>query len=86
MDKKLEAYRTLILTDDKAMNAFLKDPAGELKKHTDKVLNAKQGAAVKHFFDGGTEVAKAFPDKAGQVGKAPRWLHELVDWLWDKFF
>ena len=41
MDKKLEAYRTLILSDDKAMGAFLKSPGIELKKNAGKVITVK---------------------------------------------
>ena len=68
------------------MSAFMKHPASELKKHAGKVVTAKQGTAIKNFFAAGTKVAGAFSHKAGKVGRAPKWLHDLVDWLWDKFF
>ena len=86
MNQKLEAYRRLIIADDKAMSAFMRNPASELKKNAGKIVTAKQGTAIKNFFAAGTKVAGAFSSKAGKVGKAPRWLHNLVDWLWDKFF
>jgi hypothetical protein len=86
MNKKLKAYRSLIISDDRAMSAFMRNPASELRKHAGKVVTAKQGTAIKNFFAAGTKVAGAFSNKAGKVGRAPKWLHDLVDWLWDKFF
>ena len=53
MNKKLEAYRSLIISDDGAMSAFMKSPASELKKNAGKVITAKQGTAIKKFFAAG---------------------------------
>ena len=86
MNKKLEAYRRVIISDDKAMSAFMRNPASELKKNAGKVVTARQGTAIKGFLAAGTKAVGAFSDKAGKVGKAPRWLHNLVDWLWDHLF
>jgi hypothetical protein len=86
MNKKLEAYRRVIISDDKAMSAFMRNPASELKKNAGKVVTARQGTAIKNFLAAGTKAVGAFSDKAGKVGKAPRWLHNLVDWLWDHLF
>lgn len=85
MEKKLGEYRSLLLSDNNALNSFMKDPGGELKKHTGHVINEKQGVAVKHFISAGTDLAGSFPDKSGKVGKAPAWLHKLLDFIWDFF-
>jgi hypothetical protein len=85
MNKKLKAYRTLVLADDKALHMFLKSPVSELQKHAGKVITAKQGTAIKNLFAAGKKAVGAFPEKAGKVGRAPRWVHRLVDFLWDLF-
>lgn len=87
-------YRQALIENPTARLAFIQDPRGELEKHAGIVMTDEENEAVVGYINisqkleeilkgGGTGPYDPTPTDTAK--KAPRWLHALLDAIWDYF-
>lgn len=88
-------YRNILLSNPDAQDAFIADPIGELAKNAGMILTPEESQAVMGFVASAKQLhAILIPIGNGPwdpgpndpaARKAPRWLHWLLDVIWDYF-